>query len=100
MSEAVDTTLNVVQRRKLGLTFRNALRVARKLHKEGTLIGDDPQTAAAQVAAAMVAENPGAFKTAAAESDQGWEEFFNSLIALIEKMMPLILQLIEIFSSF
>lgn len=88
--------IGVLERRKLGLTFGNALRITRKLQADGTLIADDPQAAAAQVAAAMVAENPGAFKAAAGAD---WEEFFNALVAFIEKMMPLILQLIEIFSA-
>jgi len=95
----VEGRLGVIQRRKLGLTFRNALRVARQLNAEDQLVTDDEQIAAAQVAARMVAENPEMFKAAAAEDDRDWEEFFSSLIAFIEKLMPLILQLIEIFSA-
>jgi len=88
--------IGVIERRKLGMTFANALRVARKLHAEGTLVTDDPETAAAQVAAAIVAENPVAFQSTVGERD--WSEFFAQLIAFFEKMMPLILKLIEIFS--
>ncbi len=99
MTETVEARLGVLERRKLGLTFRNALRIARQLHAEGTLISDDSQAAAAQVAATMVAENPEGFKTAVADGERNWEEFFNSLVALLEKMMPLILQLIEIFGA-
>lgn len=88
--------LGIIERRKLGLTFANALRIARKLHAEGTLVDDDSETAAAQVAAAMVAENPQAFKAVAGERD--WSAFFDQLIAFLEKLMPLILQLIQIFA--
>lgn len=88
--------LGVLERRKLGLTFGNAVRIASKLHRDGSLVTDDSQTAAAQVAAAMVAEQPVAFREAVGERD--WEEFFSALISFLEKMMPLILQLIQIFS--
>ena len=99
MTKTVESRLGVLERRKLGLTFGNALRIARKLHSEGSLISDDAQTAAAQVAAAMVTENPELFKTAVADGQRNWEEFFNSLISFLEKLMPLILQLIEIFGA-
>lgn len=99
MSQTLESRLGVLERRKLGLTFGNALRIARKLHREGSLVSDDSQSAAAQVAAAMVAENPELFRTAAADGERDWEEFFSALIAFLEKMMPLILQLIEIFSA-
>lgn len=99
MSEEVQGRLGVIQRRKLGLTFENALRVAKKLHQEGTLVTDDAQTATAQVAAAMVAENPETFKAAASEDGRDWEQFFNALVSFLEKLMPLILQLIEIFGG-
>ncbi|MHB8902460.1 MAG: hypothetical protein ACYC6Y_27175 [Thermoguttaceae bacterium] len=98
MTVTARSRLGVFERRKLGLTFGNALRFARKLHDEGWLVGDDSQTAATQIAAAMVAENPDLYRTAVAESQRSWEEFFGLLISFLEKMMPLILQLIQIFS--
>ena len=99
MTETVESRLGVIERRKLGLTFGNALRVARKLHSEGSLVTDDSQTAAAQVAAAMVAENPELFKATVADGERNWEEFFNSVVSFLEKLMPLILRLIEIFGA-
>ena len=96
MSEGTVGAIGFIERRKLGLTFGNALRVARKLHAEGALVTDDPQMAAAQVAAAMVAENPAAFQAAAGAD---WGTFFEQLIAFFEKIMPLILKLIEIFGG-
>lgn len=95
MAETVGA-IGLIERRKLGLTFTNALRTARRLKAEGVLIEDDPHEAAAQVAAAMVAENPAAFKAAAGAD---WESFFAQLIAFFEKIMPLILQLITIFGG-
>ncbi len=99
MTTTLETRLGVFERRRLGFTFGNALRIARQMHDAGTLVLDDSQTAAEQVAAAMVAENPELFRTAVADGQRNWEEFFKSLISFLEKMMPLILQLIEIFSA-
>ena len=82
--------LTIVQRRKLGLTLGNCLRSARKLRRSGEL-SDDPDIAAGQIAADLAGENPSAF------GDPGID--FEAILAFIERLLPLIMQLISIFGG-
>lgn len=80
--------LTLIQRRKMGLTIVNCARVAAKLRKAGTL-SEDADVAAAQIAAELAGENPKAFQAAGAD--------WGAILAFIEKLLPLILQLIALF---
>ena len=82
--------LGLIQRRKLGLTLANVLQTAAKLKKDGKL-SDDEDVATGQIAAAMALKNPSAYAEAALD----WEK----ILAWIEKILPIILQLISIFGG-
>jgi hypothetical protein len=75
---------------EMGLTFPNMLRVAKQLKASGEL-SEDADVAAAQIAAALAGENPKAF----AGPGIDWD----AILAFIEKLLPLILQIISIFSA-
>jgi len=91
MSEVVEARgLTFIQRRKMGLTFGNCLRVARQLKKDGTLSEDD-DVAAAQIAAELAKENPKGFEGTTAID---WD----AILAFIEKLLPLIMQIISMFA--
>jgi hypothetical protein len=92
VSDAPEGGMSRRERRRLGVTFGKCLRAARELKKAGEL-SDDSETAAAQIAAKLAADKPGDFAKLSAVD---WD----AIIAFIEKLIPLILQLIEIFSKF
>jgi hypothetical protein len=78
------------ERRKLGFTFVNVRRVVKEMDAAGELDRDDPDGIAAQVMARLIAEKPAEFQKVAAERD--WAEFFDALLAFIEKILPIIMQ--------
>ena len=86
--EVAGRRLTFAQRRKMGLTLGNCLRVARRLKQDGRL-SDDEDVAAGQIAAELAGENTAAFNEAGVDWD--------SILAFIEKLLPLILQLLAIF---
>lgn len=90
--EARDGRLTLRQRRQLGLTFRNCLQAARKLKAEGTLDAD-PDIAAAQIAA-VISGDPEYAKAYAEVGAVNWD----AILAFIERLIPLIMQLIQLFS--
>ncbi len=83
--------LKLRERIRLGLTIPNMVRKAKELRAAGTLDTENPDIAAAQIAAAIAADNPKAY----AEPGIDWE----GILAFIERLLPLILQLISIFSA-
>lgn len=89
--EAEAGRLTFRERRKLGLTFRNVLRTARQLNAAGELSSAE-DVAAGQIAFAIAAESPKAYADPAVDWD--------AILAFLEGLMPIILQLIEIFNSF
>lgn len=92
MTESVEARgLTFIQRQKMGLTFGNCLRVARQLKKAGTL-SEDADVAAAQIAAELAKENPKAFESTSAVD---WD----AILAFIEKLIPLIMQIISMFMA-
>ena len=80
--------LTFKQRRELGLTIPSMVRAARKLGKR---LHPDPDIASAQILQELVAENPKAF----AKPGINWE----AILAFIEKLLPIILQIISIFAA-
>jgi hypothetical protein len=89
-AEAAAGRLTLIQRRKMGLTIANCARAAAKLRKAGTL-SDDADVAAAQIAAELAGENPKAFQAAGAD--------WGAILAFIERILPIILQLIALFGA-
>lgn len=91
MTETVEKKqLTWRQRRDMGLTLPNCIRVAKKLKKSGKL-SDDPDVASGQIAAELAGENPKAF------GDPGVD--WDAILAFIEALLPLILQIISMFSA-
>jgi hypothetical protein len=80
------------QRRKLGVTLRNLIRVTKELRAAGALEGLDNSEIAAKVLQEIIQDNPTAF------GDPGFD--FDSILQLIEKLLPLIMMIIEMFSKF
>jgi len=87
--------LGLLQRRRLGLTVANVAAKVRELEKAGALTGIVAVDAAA-VAQALLNENPELYQK---EAGRDWQEFFDALISFLEKLIPLILKLIEIFGG-
>lgn len=85
--------LGLLERRRLGLTIPALVPVVKKLRDEGQLTGE-PSVDAATVAALLVSQNPEEYKAAAGRD---WQAFFEALLAFLEKVLPLILQLIALF---
>ncbi len=95
------STANVVgamsrrDRRRLGFTRRNVIQSARKLARNGELAGLDDEDIKDAIAADIVSENIGAWGEVI--GDQDWGGFFDSLIAFIEKILPLIMKILALF---
>lgn len=86
--------LGLLQRRRLGLTIPALAPVVKKLRDEGQLTGE-PSVDAVMVANFLVSQNQEEYKAAAGRD---WQAFFEALIAFLEKLLPLILQLIDLFT--
>lgn len=78
------------QRDDFGLSRENVKKIVRQLRKEGKLRGLSNREIAGLVLDTIVAENPKAF----AQAQIDWD----ALIAFIEKLLPLILKIIELFN--
>jgi len=78
------------QRRELGLTFRNVRRLLAEKQKAGELEGRDTAELAVEVFNDLVTENPQAFS----DPSLDWD----AILAFLEKLIPLIMQLISLFS--
>ena len=81
--------ISFLQRRRMGATILNARRIAKRLKAEGVL-AEDKTERAQQIAEALCIEAPAEAEVCAMEYGT-WEEFFNALVAFIEKLLPLIL---------
>ena len=79
------------KRRKLGLTFNSIRKTVRKLKSNGDLEGLDNAAIAAAVMEKLAADNPKLLGI----KDFDWD----ALLAFIEKLLPIILQLIAIFGA-
>ena len=79
------------ERRELGLTFRNILRVTKQLQENGELEDLTQAEIAAEVMAVIAEENPKSF----AEASLDWDGILN----FIERLLPIILKLIELFGA-
>ena len=80
------------QRRKLGITIKNITRVTKELRAAGELEGLGEGEIAALVLDKIVEDNPKAF------TDPGFD--WDSILVFIERILPLILKIIEMFSKF
>lgn len=83
--------MTIGQRRKLGLTFRNVLRTTRALRNDGKLEGLAREEIAVVVLTSIVEQRPQAY----ADPMLDWD----ALLAFIERLLPLILKIIEMFST-
>ena len=83
--------LTIRERREMGLTVRNVSRVLQELDKAGE-INEETTTeeAAVMVLSVLLADNPAAFQDPAID----WE----AILAFLERLIPLILQIIAIFT--
>ena len=87
----VGRRMGILERRRLGLTFGNIARVAKDLKSKGQL-AEDPTIAAGQIMAQIAAENPQTYS----EPGVDWD----AILEFIEALLPIILQIIEMFSAF
>ncbi len=83
-------------RRQVGATFSNVKRILGELQSEDPKSFEESsaEELAIDVATRLVAENPQAFQNL----ERDWAEFFELLIAFLEKIIPLIISIITIFS--
>ncbi len=86
------------QRRAMGVTFRNIRKILGEMQQAGELEGKDSATLAVEVLDRLVTDNPAEFQSAMQVAGADWPAFFDALIALIEKLIPLIIKLISLFS--
>jgi len=92
MAKLVETRrgLTFRQRRAMGLTFRNIRTVTKRLLETGDLEGLSQTEIAAEVMLVITEENAKAFTDPSIDWD--------SILSFIERLLPLILKLIEMFS--
>lgn len=83
----------LLDRRRLGLTLPALIPIVKQLQAESALTGD-PSADAAALAQYLLAQNQQTFREAAGRD---WQAFFEALLAFLEKVIPLILQLIALF---
>lgn len=102
--------LGFFQRRKLGFTVSAVREATTKLAKAGEIkpvaAGVDDVEAGAwrqgvleAIAAQIIQDNVGAWRELAGTNERDWSEFFNQLISFLEKLMPFIQMLIQIFGG-
>ena len=83
--------LSIKQRRAMGITIRNVRKKVSEMQKAGDLAGMTQSEIAIAVMDNLVADNPKAF------GDPGVD--WDSVLAFIEKLIPLILKLMAIFGA-
>lgn len=102
--------LGFFQRRQLGFTRPAVHEAVVKLIRAGSIkavaAGVDGVEAAAwkqdvleAIAAQIIQDNVGAWRELAGANERDWSEFFNQLIAFLEKLMPFIQMLLTIFGG-
>lgn len=85
--------LTIRQRRQMGLTVLGVLRAAKELQRRGEIARDtDPKEIARAVAEEIALANSKAW------SDNVGAIDWDAILAFIEKLIPLILKLIELFT--
>ena len=85
--------LTIRQRRQMGLTVLGTMRAARELARRGEISRDMDSKAMASAIAEEIM-----FSNARAWSDNAVAIDWDAILAFIEKLLPLILMLIELFS--
>lgn len=86
----IGNRIGLIERRRLGLTTANMVRAARELKTEGAWPADAKAQSQA-ILAKLIDENPDAYLVPAIDWD--------GLLAFIERLIPLILKLIELFGG-
>jgi hypothetical protein len=100
-----DNQLSLRQRREMGFTRLAVIRATTRLARAGQLpstrglSGEDLAAAREEIKDAVAAEIMGDNVQAWASAGADWESFFAQLLAFLEKLMPIILQLISIFGG-
>ena len=84
--------LRIREARRLGLTVRNIGPIVRKIRDEPDFADKTHAEIAVEVAERLAEQNPDGFR----DPNLDWD----AIIEFIEKLLPLILKLIEIFSLF
>jgi len=77
------------QRRAMGITPRNMIRVVREMEKDGSLESVDQAELSAMVLDRLMTENPKAF----ADPSLDWD----AILSFIEALLPVILKIIALF---
>lgn len=83
------------QRRAMGLTVKNVRRILKELDANGELEGKDSAVLAVEVLTQLVEEKPQAFQELQAGD---WETFLDAILDFLERLIPLIITLIGLFS--
>lgn len=86
--------LTIAQRERMGLTRWNIRKVAKELYRNGELNGLNRTEMASLILDTIAVENVVEFQAVYNTLTIDW----NALIEFIEKLLPLILQIIAIFS--
>lgn len=94
MTEELIGGLTAKQREQMGLTRLNIRQVARKLYRNGELTGLNKTEMASLILDTIAMENVAEFQTVSNTLTIDWK----TLIEFIEKLLPLILQIIAIFT--
>lgn len=84
--------IRLLQRRKLGLTVLGIRATTKKLLDEGKVAADDPPGVIAAAVMADMSKQP-----AWADEAKAGKIDWDAILAFIEKLMPLIMQLIALF---
>ena len=79
------------QRRKLGLTVRNVIRVTREMKKAGDLEGVSQAELSAMILNQLMTENPKVY----ADPSLDWD----ALLDFIERLIPIILKIMSLFMA-
>jgi len=91
LAERPESRLGFLQRRKLGLTWRNLRPIVKHLQEEGRIGNGNPSADAVLVMEELMAQNPEAWAAEAPTVD--WD----AIIEFLERLIPLILKILSLF---
>lgn len=86
-----DGRLGLLERRRLGLTIGKVRPIVERLSSEGKIDKDNPSAAAALVMHELMEQDPQAW----GQAEMDWD----AILAFLEKLIPLIITLINLFSG-
>jgi hypothetical protein len=97
-AEKPEGRLGILERRKLGLTPRNLMPIVRKALAEGRISAESPDVAAVVVLGDLQKQNPKAWSDEVSSwSSEVREVNWDNILAFLEKLIPLLIQLISLF---